>query len=279
MLALAAAASAALWMRSPSRHSPPPRRAVHAAKQPRRVIDPPASFAAVPILMYHVIANPPAGAPFPLLYVPAAEFAAQMRSLARAGYHAVTLDRVWKAWRGEARLPSRPVVLSFDNGYRTQYTVARPVLRRLGWVGDENLQLSGLPPSQGGLGRPEVRALVAAGWELDTQGYNHADLTQLDARQLQFQIAGARSRIRRIFHVDASWFCFPSGRYNPRVIAAVRAAGYIGSTTVIPGWARPRDDPYRLPRLRVVGGTSPQALLALIAATRETPLPPPAYPS
>src|ERR1700678_876709 len=46
---------------------------------------------AVPILMYHVIAAPPAGAPFPGLYVEPAEFAEQMHALASAGWHAVTL--------------------------------------------------------------------------------------------------------------------------------------------------------------------------------------------
>ena len=49
----------------------------------------------------------------------------------------------------------------------------------VGWVGVENLQLSGLPVSQGGLSQAQVRGLVAAGWELDTQGYNHADLVSL----------------------------------------------------------------------------------------------------
>ena len=46
--------------------------------------------ATVPILMYHVIDPPSAGAPFPGLYVPAPEFAAQMQALKGAGWHAVT---------------------------------------------------------------------------------------------------------------------------------------------------------------------------------------------
>jgi peptidoglycan/xylan/chitin deacetylase (PgdA/CDA1 family) len=228
--------------------------------------------------MYHVIAVPYAGAPFPGLYVPSAEFAAQMGAVARAGYHAVTLDQVWEAWHGRARLPRRPIVLSFDNGYRTQYTNALPVLRRLGWVGVENLQLHGLPPSLGGLRPGQVRGLVSAGWELDTQGQTHADLVGLDAAQLHYQITVARRFIQRHYHAPVRWFCYPSGYYNPAVIAAVKAAGYLGATTVIPGWARPGDDPYREPRLRVLGGTSPQELLAQIAQTRGAFSAPPSYP-
>lgn len=233
---------------------------------------------AVPILMYHVIASAPAGAPFPGLYVPPVEFASQMNALDASGYHAVTLDQVWRAWRGEGVLPVRPVVISFDNGYRTQYTRALPVLRRLGWVGDENLQLSGLPPAQGGLSIEQIRGLVSAHWELDTQGYSHVDLTRLSRAQLRFQVGAARTIVRRRFHVRADWFCYPSGDYNPTVVAEVRAAGYVGATTVVPGWARPGEDRYRLPRLRVLAGTSPQGLLALITDARVASPPPAAYP-
>ncbi len=233
---------------------------------------------AVPILMYHVIARPLATAPYPGLYVPPAEFAAQMAALHAAGYHAVTLDEVWRSWGDGTALPRRPVVLTFDNGYRTQFTRALPILRRYGWVADENLQLSGLPPRQGGLSHREVRDLLAGGWELDTQGYSHADLVALDPADLRYQVLDARRAIRRLYGVRADWFCYPSGYYDAAVIAAVRRAGFLGSTTVVDGWAQRGEDPYRLPRLRVLGGTTPGELLALIAGTRHDPPPPESYP-
>ncbi len=233
---------------------------------------------AVPILMYHVIAAPPAGAPFPGLYVPPAEFAEQMQALKRDGWTAVTPDELDAYWRRGISLPhGKPIVLSFDNGYQSQYTKALPILRRLGWVGEENIQLTGLPPSQGGLGDDEIRGLVGAGWELDTQGISHADLIALSASELREQVAGARKTIQRRFHVPVNWFCYPSGHYDANVIAEVRAAGYKGSTTVVPGWAGPHEDPYRMHRLRVLGGSSGQALLSLIAATRSDPPAPASY--
>jgi peptidoglycan/xylan/chitin deacetylase (PgdA/CDA1 family) len=232
----------------------------------------------VPVLMYHVIAPPPAGAPFPGLYVPAAEFAAQMQALKSAGWHAVTLDQLKAYWtRGAPLGAGKPIVITFDNGYRSQYVNALPVLQRLHWVADENIQLSGLPPSQGGLTDAQVRGLVAAGWELDTQGISHADLITLSASALHYQVATARQILRRRYDVPVNWFCYPSGHYDATVIAAVHAAGFIGSTTVIPGWAAPSSDPYRLPRLRVLGGTSPAALLSQIAQARSASRPPTAY--
>ena len=228
--------------------------------------------------MYHVIAAPPPGAPFPGLYVEPAEFDAQMQALRSAGWTAVTLDQLRAYWSHGARLPpGKPIVLTFDNGYRSQYTNALPVLRHLGWVADENIQLSGLPPSQGGLTEPQVRGLVNAGWELDTQGISHADLITLGASQLQYQVQTARRMLRRRYGVPVNWFCYPSGHYDATVIAEIRAAGFVGSTTVIPGWAHGSEDPYRLPRLRVLGGTSPSALLQQIAANRAAASPPSSY--
>jgi peptidoglycan/xylan/chitin deacetylase (PgdA/CDA1 family) len=265
----------------------PARSAQHSSGQATGSATPTASASApagapgtepVPILMYHVIAPAPAGAPFPGLYVTPSEFAAQMQALKQAGWHAVTLDQVRAYWsRGAPLGAGKPIVLSFDNGYHSQYTQALPVLQKLGWVGDENVQLTGLPPSQGGLGEEQIRDLVGAGWELDTQGISHADLIALDAQQLHYQVAVARSLLQQRYHVPVNWFCYPSGHYDASVIAAVKAAGYAGSTTVVPGWAHPADDPYRLHRLRVSGGTSPSELLSQIAGVRDEPPAPATY--
>jgi peptidoglycan/xylan/chitin deacetylase (PgdA/CDA1 family) len=233
----------------------------------------------VPILMYHVINPPPPGAPFPGLYVPASEFASQMQALKAAGWHAVTLDQLKAYWsRGVPLPPGKPIVLTFDNGYQSQYTNALPVLKRMGWVGNEMMQLSGLPPSQGGLSDAQVRGLVSNGWEIDTQGMSHADLIAIPPSELHYQVFTARQLLRRRYGVTADWFAYPSGHYNANVIATLKAAGFIGSLTVVPGWGAPGQDPFRLPRLRVLGGTSPSALLAQIASNEGAAPPPLSYP-
>jgi peptidoglycan/xylan/chitin deacetylase (PgdA/CDA1 family) len=234
--------------------------------------------ASVPVLMYHVIAPPPEGIPYPGLYVLPDLFAAQMQALKAAGWHPVTLDQLRAYWTNGAQLPpGKPIVLTFDNGYHSQYANALPILRRLGWVADENIQLQGLPPDQGGLTDAEVRGLVSAGWELDTQGISHADLITLGPSELHYEVATARQIIRRRYGVPVNWFCYPSGHYNATVINEVRAAGFVGSTTVVPGWAGPSSDMYSLPRLRVLGGTSPSALLEQIASSRSASAPPSSY--
>ena len=154
-----------------------------------------ASGPAVPILMYHHIAKAPAGAPQPGLWVRPARFAEQVRALRRAGYQAVTLGRVWRAWNGigALKLPRRPVVLSFDDGYPDQVYHALRVLRRERWPGVLNLTLDFLP-AMGGV--PAIDRLRAAGWEIGAHSVSHADLTTLDPVALEAEVAGARTRIR-----------------------------------------------------------------------------------
>jgi peptidoglycan/xylan/chitin deacetylase (PgdA/CDA1 family) len=224
--------------------------------------------APVPILMYHVIAEPPPGAPYPELYVKPSDFAAQMRWLAAQGYHGVTLRRVYDFWRGRRVLPPKPIVLSFDDGYRSDVAVALPVLRARRWPGVLNLVLENLTPVWGA--RPGmVRKLIAAGWEVDAHTINHLDLTALSADRLKLEVAGSRSEIRKRFGVPADFFCYPSGRYDDTVIAAVKAAGYLGATTETEGLARP-SDLFTLRRIRVeatdgVGGLQEKLAVASAA--------------
>jgi peptidoglycan/xylan/chitin deacetylase (PgdA/CDA1 family) len=219
----------------------------------------------VPILMYHVIAAPPAGARYPGLYVRPAEFAGEVQWLARNGYRAVTLERVWNAWHGLGRLPRRPVVLTFDDGYRSDFTNALPILRRLRWPGVLNLEVANTRPVWGT--RPgEVEALVDAHWEIDAHTLTHPDLTRLSPAEVWRQVDGSRLAIRREFHVPVEFFCYPSGRFDREVEQLVRRAGFDAATTTVEGLARPSADPYALDRVRVTGGLGAFGLAATLRA-------------
>jgi peptidoglycan/xylan/chitin deacetylase (PgdA/CDA1 family) len=203
----------------------------------------------VPILMYHVIADPRDGAPYPELYVRPRDFSAQMAWLERHGYHPVTLRAVWNHWHRGAPLPNRPIVISFDDGYRSVAHDALPPMRERGFPGVLNLTVKNLRVA-GGLSAKQVRRLIAAGWELGAHTVTHAHLPSLSDRALAREVAGSRQQLRRQFKVPVDFFCYPAGRYDARVIAAVRRAGYLGATTTIDGLAVP-DRPYELKRVRV----------------------------
>jgi peptidoglycan/xylan/chitin deacetylase (PgdA/CDA1 family) len=114
---------------------------------------------------------------------------------------------------------------------------------------------------------PQVRALIRNGWEIDAHTLTHPDLTTLSASQLPREIGGSRAWIRRHFHVPASFFTYPSGRYDARVIAAVRAAGFLGALTENYGAAGPGDGFLSLDRIRIDRSDGVAGLAAKLSAT------------
>jgi peptidoglycan/xylan/chitin deacetylase (PgdA/CDA1 family) len=223
----------------------------------------------VPILMYHVVNAPPASAHYPDLYVRPSDFGAQMKWLRQHGYHAVTLKRVYDSWTAGALLPSHPVVVSFDDGYLSQYTRAFPVLRADRWPAVLNLEVNFLQPA-GGLRPWRVRNLIAAGWELDAHTLTHPDLTTLDDARLWHEVDGSRVALRRKFRVPVDFFCYPAGRYNARVINAVKLAGFLGATTTNYGLARP-PGMYTLDRVRINGSDGVRGFASKLQSLTSSP--------
>jgi peptidoglycan/xylan/chitin deacetylase (PgdA/CDA1 family) len=222
----------------------------------------------VPILMYHVIGTPKPGTPFPELWVTASDFSAQMHALADQGYHGVTLQQAWDAWHHGGLLPSKPVVVSFDDGYSGQYKDAMPVLHSLHWPGVLNLKLGNLRD----LKATHVREMIASGWEIDSHTINHPSLPSTDDASLRYELEASRGRLKKEFGLTVNFFCYPAGAYDQRVIAAVKRAGYLAATTTDEGFARPQDT-YVLGRVRVNGSDSAAGLLAKLKATDPTAAP------
>jgi peptidoglycan/xylan/chitin deacetylase (PgdA/CDA1 family) len=207
----------------------------------------------VPILVYHALGTPPAGAAYPGLYVSRREFREEMAWLAASGYQGVTLDEVERAWYHDGTLPANPIVITFDNGYPEQVRFAPSVLDGYGWpavlfeITEEHLT------------PPYIRPVIARGWEVDSHSATHPDLTQLEGAALSAEVAGSRAFLNRTYHVPSNNFCYPSSVYDDSTIASVRAAGYVGAVTEEPGYAG-RDRPYELNRYEIEGGQGVEGL-------------------
>jgi peptidoglycan/xylan/chitin deacetylase (PgdA/CDA1 family) len=202
-----------------------------------------------PILMYHRIGDPPPRWPWPGLYVTRHDLGRQLEELARRGYVAVTQRDLYDGWNAARELPAKPLVVSFDDGHVSVWREAFPEIRARGWPAVLNLDISMLDRHDG-LSSAMVGELVDAGWELAAHSRTHPDLTQLDRESLDGEISGSRQDLAERFGVLADFFCYPSGRFSPRVVDSVVRAGYLGATTTTPGLAT-REDLYSMARVRV----------------------------
>ncbi len=223
-----------------------------------------APSAGVPILMYHVLGTAPKGAPYPQLYVSAQHFQQQMTWLSDHGYQAVTLQRLYDSFHGHAALPAHPVVISFDDGLRSQADVAQPVLSTHGWPAVLNLVVHHYTQTPPAITAARVKRLIAAGWEIDSHTVNHLSLPTLDDAQLRREVADSRRILQNDFGVPVNFFCYPSGRYNTHVIDAVRAAGYLAATTTNEGFTRAGQPTFELSRVRIDHDTDISAFAAKV---------------
>ncbi len=209
----------------------------------------------VPILMYHYIrVNPVPGDQLGFnLSVTPEDFRAQMDWLAANGFHPIDFEDLRAYFGGRAPLPAKPVILTFDDGYKDLYTTAYPVLRAHGFkaVAYVVLGFLGAPNNVNG---DQVREMDAHGIQIGSHTVSHADLTKTNGGELEHQVRDARAGLEALLGHPVLDFCYPAGRYDGRVVAAVQSAGYDTATTTNSGVAHNLGDRYTWTRVRVSGG-------------------------
>jgi peptidoglycan/xylan/chitin deacetylase (PgdA/CDA1 family) len=259
------------------RRSPPP-------PQPRQVAIVPAGRSAVrvPILMYHYIrVNPdPADRLGFNLSVTPSDFARQMDWLAANGYHPIDFDDLRGYLLGGAPIPDRPVVLTFDDGYRDLYTAAYPVLRAHHFKAVAYI-VSGFVNSPASVTADQVVEMDAHGIQIGAHTVSHADLTKLSAGNLTHEVTDSKAALEGLVGHPVLDFCYPSGRFDDGVVRAVQAAGFLTATTTQPGVVHSAGDRFAWSRVRVSGGEPLQQVVADLGAPEpgavvEQPPPPPA---
>lgn len=223
----------------------------HASPSP-----PPAHFVPnpepVPILLYHHV-RPVKGGPR-LLNISPSAFAAQLAYLRHRGYHPVTLQRVFDAWRGLASLPHHPIVLSFDDGYGDQFRNAARRLHSYRWPAVLNVIVKNI--DRHGPFRPSmVRQMIAWGWELDSHTFTHRNLTRLRPAVVQHELVDSRTVLQRLFRVPVNFFSYPGGMYNANLERAVAQAGYLAASGTAYAAALPSER-FALPRIYCYRGES-----------------------
>ncbi|MCX7683602.1 MAG: polysaccharide deacetylase family protein [Anaerolineae bacterium] len=212
--------------------------------------------ARVPILMYHYVSEPPVGADrirLDLTVTPE-NFRAQLRYLADAGYHTITLSDLYLYLTQGIPLPDKPVVLTFDDGYRDAYEVVFPMLQEYGFTG--TFFVLATPAhfeSPGYLTWAQMKEMAEGGMDIQAHGRDHVDLRGRSYDYLVYQILGIQEAI--YYHTGRlpRFFCYPSGRYDKDVIAVLKSAGYWGAVTTEWGYTHSLDNIFTMPRIRIRG--------------------------
>jgi peptidoglycan/xylan/chitin deacetylase (PgdA/CDA1 family)/glycosyltransferase involved in cell wall biosynthesis len=191
----------------------------------------------IPVVMYHRIVASAADGGRHGIWVTRERFAAQLAQLQRRGFTTVTFEDVAAHLDGGRRLPRRPILLTFDDGYADNHALALPLLRQhhmravVFLIGDPSLRSN---VWDAGTGEPAVpllddaqlREMAAAGIEFGSHTATHARLTTLSPERLAAELEGSRRALEARTGRPVLSLCYPYGDVNRAVKAATAAAGY-----------------------------------------------------
>lgn len=215
--------------------------------------------AEVPILMYHKI-----GAGDSRWWVHPRQFESHLRFLRDEGYRAILPSDLAANRRWGRPLPPRPVIITFDDGYRNALTEAEPLLKKYGFRGVVYL-VTGLVGADDGsrktqagapcLTWPEVRAMHGRG-TITFGGHTRSHVNLVALADPFGEIRACYEDIEEYGGFAPDSFCYPYGQYRPETARAVRRAGFACALICsddVAQWSA-ATDLFQLPRVSVIGG-------------------------
>lgn len=219
----------------------------------------------LPIVAYHSIDD--GGSPISMA---PAVFERQLEYLRDRGYRCVSLSDAFQWMTSGKPLPDRSVILTFDDGFKSNYTTAFPLLKRYGFSATVFLVTGAMGKKVNWKKVSEIPALPMMSWDeademaeygVDFQSHSvtHPFMTSLSANEAMDELAGSREEIEGRLGNKVDFFCYPYGDMDEKVRIAVKEAGYMAACSSVYGKVQPGDDPMALKRICVehISGQEP----------------------
>ena len=151
------------------------------------------------------------------------------------GYVSVNFDDLVSHIMKNTPLPQRPIILSFDDDWESQYTYAFPLLEKYGFTATFYIWTA-VVGREHHMSWDQIRTLGQAGMQIGCHTITHPYLTRVKSDEsLRREIIGARTLIEERVGVPVTTFAYPFGQYNERVAAMVKEAGFTSARSTWPG--------------------------------------------
>lgn len=205
---------------------------------------------AVPILMYHQVL-PEVKYKY-RLGVSVNTLERQMRFLKQHRYNIITVKELAGLIRGKKKVPPRTICITFDDGYRDNYTYAFPILKKYGIPATFFVIVEEIGNAQK-FGWGEINQMQESGVvEIASHAMGPEPLVNITAEdEVKRQIFESKRILEEKLGREAAVFSYPEGRFNSKIRQWVIEAGYKAAVATSPGRNYPSNDIFALKRLRV----------------------------
>ncbi len=213
----------------------------------------------VPVLMYHSISTKPGNS----LCVSEKQFEEEMAWLHSQSYRSITAEQFCDALLNGTPLPEKPVLLTFDDGYKDNYQAAWPIMKKYGFVGTFFIITNSVGPN--GIDWEQLRDLVKNGNSIGSHSVHHLDMSTLKESSQESELLDSKQVLESRLGISISTFCYPAGKYNQTTVNLLSKLGYKAAFTTASGYVRQGDNQYKLTRLRISGGMSLSSFKSLLS--------------
>ncbi len=214
--------------------------------------------------MYHYISVPPENADkyrLDLSVTPDA-FREQMAYLAENGFETIDLYDLSLAITGKKDLPEKPIILTFDDGYRDNYENAFPILQEYGFSGTFFVVTQPIDDkNENYLSWDMVKEMANAGMRFEPHSKTHADLSGREKEYIIYEVLGSQETIAAHTGHAPRYFCYPGGRYDANTIKVIADLDFWGAVTTADGKWHGYNERYEWARIRI-RNTTPLAEFA-----------------
>ena len=189
------------------------------------------------------------------------DFDAQMAYLKKNGYRVIPLSSIHSYLRGEVPLPQRAVVITVDDGYRSSYDLAYPILKKYNFPATLFVY-SDFIGSKDALGWNEIRSMAGSGLvDIQPHSKTHASMTkrlpnestEAYRKRVEDEIRVPSQQIRRMVGLPLHTFAYPFGDTDEFLISQLKNADYRAGVTVLAGGNPAFAYPFRLRRTMIYG--------------------------
>ena len=222
----------------------------------------------IKVLIYHRVSNDEQLCTVqPLMCVRSAAFRQQLELLERRGFTPITFRDYQLFLAGKLNLPRKPIILTFDDGYRDVYEYAYPLLKEFGMtavvfaMGDQHVASNTWDAQLGLQEAPLLDAgqlleLHEAGFEIGSHALSHRALPSLTKEEAWDEISRSRMLLEILLNAPVQSFAYPYGLADDGIKKMVAEAGYTTGCGVYSGPGTFGVDQYDLRRILIPGSIS-----------------------
>ena len=187
----------------------------------------------IKILVYHSIAPTPnkKESLMTLHYrITPSTFESQMQYLKNNGYNTITLSTLIKSIINKTLLPKNDVVLTFDDGWKNQYTYAYPILKKYNFIGTFFI-ITSYPTDKypAYMSWDQILSLDKSGMEIGSHTVHHLNMTKINSLSLQNEVVNSKKTLEDKIGHSIKTFAYPDYAHNTKTETAIKDAGYIGA--------------------------------------------------